>query len=90
MRTSDYKKWIVAGGIVFLGSAAAAVIVTYWGIYAAFDAIESNPAPSLDSVQSGIETALFGNIVFGITALLGLVCLTIGCVKAYRRSKSAD
>lgn len=88
MNNANYKKWLVSGVAISLGSIAAAVFATYWALSSSFAALETNESASIDAVGGGIETALYFNILFTITGLIGLVLITIGGVKAYRHSKS--
>jgi hypothetical protein len=87
---SSYKKWIVTGVVIFLGSAVAAIVVTHLGIYFTFDNLEKNLMQSIAASKFALEMVLLVDIVFGITGLIGLVFLAIGCVKAYRHSKSSE
>jgi uncharacterized membrane protein len=84
----NYKKWIYSGVAIFIGSVVAGILVPFWGISSSFKALEKAETAGIETVQGGIEWALYSTVFFIVTALVGLVLVVVGSVKAYRYSKS--
>lgn len=88
MNNANYKKWLVSGTAIFIGSNIAGVIGAIWGISSSFEALKTNETASIGAVGGGIEKALFFTVFFLITGFLGLVILIIGLLKMRRFKKS--
>ena len=90
MKTSNYRKWLYSGVAVPVISLVGGIVGVYWGISSSFSALEMNESVSLGAVGDGIYTALFFNILFISTGLVGMILLVIGGIKGYRHSRPAE
>lgn len=87
----NYKRWLIAGGAVFLLSVIFGTVGMMWWMYSVVSETQPKratyPDGSMD-MPGAVYAALF--MFIGIAA--GSVLMTIGGVKAYRfnRAKSSD
>jgi len=80
-----YKKWLYSGSAIFLFSITVGIIATVWNVYRSFEELERNESAGIGAVGKSIENALAWNILALFGVGIGIVMISVGIYKRYRR-----